>query len=536
MMENSDLKEKMKEMPSQDHSFDKEFDQLVEAKVQQTLQDKYGDLLESKPSQEKEVVVVEGKVVEERKTEQPKEVSPVPEAPDTTKLEFDAMNQKQRQRALISLEYNFGGEWVRTDGRKDSDSFNMTNDMQYGSDLVTFVPKHVRKIPAKSLQQVVAEETAFYNRNKSLDPTIDFTSVNTLRSQQIPAQFPNEASSVPPAVNFHHYTPEETQQCLKNKRILMVGDSHMRNLWRGLMDSVVGMTCNSYERWDGYEDLPDHLAFPVHVPEEWGNNHHFPHLQSAAGRLDHCRLKNATERTFQGLRTYYQCPRSTGKYFDLDERSFPCTACKENNFQVSFSNCALSLQNVLASDPTGKTQGEVCRMNPNQHVFEIGNTTSQWERMLDYKEPYDLIIAGFHTHDIKKDNCKGVRDWKTCRREKGHQLLENADKFAKMAADRKADMIWVTVNSENLLTIPEKYREFQQTAEVVFERLAMESIMRHYGHRVMDPFYMSIASHITKTVQPTWPSAHIHGSHTTRYMARMQGQILLNSICGGEQE
>ena len=57
---------------------------------------------------------------------------------------------------------------------------------------------------------------------------------------------------------YKQYSPEEAQSCLKGKKIVVIGDSYMRNLFIGLSDVIVGNLSNAYDRqWRPHRFNPE---------------------------------------------------------------------------------------------------------------------------------------------------------------------------------------------------------------------------------------------------------------------------------------
>lgn len=95
----------------------------------------------------------------------------------------------------------------------------------------------------------------------------------------------HESESIPINMEVQHLTPQQVAQCLRNQRILMIGDSHMRNLWRALMDVLVGNFQHDYHRWDGYQAWQD---FPMHI--SWDHVDQFLPNTMYARMNDHSKI------------------------------------------------------------------------------------------------------------------------------------------------------------------------------------------------------------------------------------------------------
>lgn len=146
----------------------------------------------------------------------------------------------------------------------------------YTRDSVAFVPKFVHRIIPKSLVQVLEEEQAFQDDSQAKKAFVaNFSDPHSLEGMLWSRRDTENTHSLPGSVRYHSFTPEEAQQCLASKRVLFVGDSHMRNTWRGTNDLVAGVDCNNYYRWDGHRSLPKHLELPLRIPDEY-NPEYFP--------------------------------------------------------------------------------------------------------------------------------------------------------------------------------------------------------------------------------------------------------------------
>jgi hypothetical protein len=435
--------------------------------------------------------------------------------------------QNEQRRALTSLAYYVDGDWVVA-GDDNISSLALaqelkadytSNSSQGNLDALYFVPRQLLPIPTDNL--TTSNETNAKSTMEELKP-IDLEH----------------------GVEFHRFTSNEARSCLANKKILLLGDSHMRNTWRALNDLLTDHATlpHDYRRWDGYQlALTDPLPSPLTnalaealLPNSLfarGNDH------SRIGVPGACVLKNDTSSDSEN---FYRCQsQGTMKRRRNDLRTLDCDACKMHNIELDASWCASALVELLNKDPSGKTNGAGCRDARKVYTRTKPQTSNQLENLLlESNKTYDLVLAGFHAHDIKVGNCKTPgrpKDADECRQELNRELLQNAEKLAKFAQDHGIPLLWITRGPQNMKLIPEEFHSFQRDNDMDRQRRAMASIMRSHGHAVLDAFMMGDScrrtEHLVKQAGGQWPSCLKDGSHGSRYLDRMRAHMILNWQC-----
>jgi hypothetical protein len=158
--------------------------------------------------------------------------------------------------------------------------------------------------------------------------------------------------------------------------------------------------------------------------------------------------------------------------------------------------------------------------------------------LLESNQTYDLVIAGFHVHDIKMGNCKTPgrpKDQDECRQELGRELIQNAEEMAKFAQNHGIPLLWITSGPQNFKLIPEEFHRFQRDDDMDRQRRTMASIMRNHGHAVLDAFHMADScrrrEQLVKQAGGKWRSCLSDGMHGSRYLDRMRAQMILNWQC-----
>jgi hypothetical protein len=433
--------------------------------------------------------------------------------------------QNAQRRALTSLNYYVYGDWVVAGDNNISslalalhvEADYTSNSSQGNLDAFSFVPRRLLPIPSDNL--TTSNETNANSTMEELKPIV-----------------------LEHGVGFHRFTFHEARSCLANKKILLLGDSHMRNIWRALNDLLTDHATfpHDYRRWDGYQRaLTDPLPSPLTsalaealLPNSLyarGNDH------SKIGVPGYCVLKNDTSSDSE---YFYTCPGAKRRSNDL--RTLDCDACKMHNIELDASWCASAFIQLLDKDPSGKTNGYGCRDSRKVYTRTKPQTSNQLENLLlESNQTYDLVVAGFHAHDIKMANCKTPgrpKDQDECRQELGWELLQNAEIMAKFfAQDKRVPLLWITSGPQNKKLIPEEFHRFQQDDDMDRQRRAMASIMRSHGHAVLDAFHMGDScrrtEQLVKEAGGQWPSCLKDGMHGSRYLDRMRAQIILNWQC-----
>jgi hypothetical protein len=450
--------------------------------------------------------------------------------------------QNEQRRALTSLTYYVDGDWVvagdnnisslalalhveetkkhllsvETVMQQESRADYTSNSSQGNLDALYFVPRRLLPIPSDNL--TTSNETNANSTLEELKPIV-----------------------LKHGVEFHRFTVNEARSCMANKKVLLLGDSHMRNIWRALNDLLTDHATlpHDYRRWDGYQlALTDPLPSPLTsaLAEKLLPNTLFARANdhSKIGVPGACVLKNGTSSDSE---TFYTCQSSfTVKRRSNDLRTLDCDACKMHNIELDASWCASALIQLLKKDPSGKTNIG-CRDTRNFRPKP--QTSNQLENLLlESKPAYDLVVAGFHAHDIKMANCKTPgrpKDQDECRQELNRELIQNAEEMAKFAQDHGIPLLWITSGPQNSKLIPEEFHRFQRDDDMDRQRRAMASIMRSHGHAVLDAFHMADScrrtEELVKRAGGQWPSCLSDGMHGTRYLDRMRAHMILNWQC-----
>jgi hypothetical protein len=152
------------------------------------------------------------------------------------------------------------------------------------------------------------------------------------------------------------------------------------------------------------------------------------------------------------------------------------------------------------------------------------------------RHKYDLVVVGYHVHDVKQEHCRKARDADECRKQLGEKLIQNTEKFASWAAEHKIPLLWVTSGPMNYEVIPEQYHQFQLPGDFDRERRAMAAIMQKHGFPVLDMFHVGEScrqkqKQVLSQEGGEWPSCLSDGMHGSRYLDRMRAQLLLNWKC-----
>jgi hypothetical protein len=448
--------------------------------------------------------------------------------------------QNEQRQALNSLAYYVDGDWVVAGGKnisslaaalhvgggegsKNHSRADFTSNSSQGKlDALYFVPRRLLPIPSDNL--TTSNETNHANANSTTEEL--------------------DSIILEHGVEFHRFTFHEARSCMANKKILLLGDSHMRNIWRALNDLLTdhGTPPHDYHRWDGYQlALTDPLPSPLTsaLAEALLPGALFARSSdhSRIGVPGACVLKNDTSSDSEN---FYTCQSQKNmKRRSNDLRTLDCDACKMHNIELDASWCASSLTPLLNKDPSGKTNGDVCRDSRNAYTRTKPQTSSQLEHLLLESNPtYDLVVAGFHVHDVKMANCKAPgrpKDHDECRQELSRELIQNAEEMAKFAQDHGIPLLWITSGPLNLNLIPKEYHRFQQDDDRDRQRRAMASIMRSHGHAVLDAFHMADScrrrEQQVKQAGGKWPSCLSDGMHGSRYLDRMRAHMILNWQC-----
>ena len=254
--------------------------------------------------------------------------------------------------------------------------------------------------------------------------------------------------------DYRHFSPQQAAACLRNQRILFLGDSHMRNTWRGVLDVLTGTLDDSYERWDGYyrgstriwplNSTAANLLPPSLLPR---NNDH-----SRIGVSQSCQFRN---RTIHGHASVlekaewsdlWECMgrnelNRVRKQFDLREMDYIPNII-QNNITIHASWCAGSFREGLDTNPNVQNYCTDASFFPSR---SIGENTSHLEQLLT-SHHYDLVLVGFHNHDIKREHCKNAKDEMVCRERLVEDLYRNTQKFAAFARAKRIPIVWMTVS------------------------------------------------------------------------------------------
>ena len=351
----------------------------------------------------------------------------------------------------------------------------------------------------------------------------------------------NATVSLPARLEFQHFASEEAVKCLRNQRILMIGDSHMRNLWRALMDVLTDNFEHDYHRWDGYQDWQD---FPTNIT--WDQVDQFLPNAMYARMNDHSKIGVTGACTFiskeernpnaTGLGRYWNCMSAKGvnevrKKFDL--RRLENNVTSTNNITIDASWCASSFQ--VGLEGNAAVRGGECRDTRGFFARDKGDSTSYLERLLS-ETTYDAVILGHHVHDIKREHClKAGIDPLNCRKELGIDLIRNTERFASWAKENKINLVWVTTGPMVLDNIPEQYRASQLPEDMDYEMETMASIMKSKGFPVFDAYHIAAACHRkereVRSKGGDFPPCFSDGMHASRFLDRSKAQILLNWKC-----
>ena len=120
---------------------------------------------------------------------------------------------------------------------------------------------------------------------------------------------------------------------------------------------------------------------------------------------------------------------------------------------------------ILDKDTSGTRDGDGCRDGNGSLLWKKPQKVSQFEQLLSNKT-YDLVLAGFHVHDIAAYNCHGdmPQDADECIPELRKQLLQNAEKLASYAKEKKIKLLWSMVASQEMNLIPKQYKNSKKKA------------------------------------------------------------------------
>jgi len=309
--------------------------------------------------------------------------------------------------------------------------------------------------------------------------------------------------------SYQLYTPSQTQECLHNQKILFMGDSHVRNLWRALLDVSTGGSSDNYYRWD-YEDHPFNKT--AHLPNTLytrGNDHTKVGVPNACSLRANYRevLQNNTEAHFGDLWNCTSGYRLDRRKHDLREIS----VLPETTIHATW--CASALREAL-----GKTK---CRDGPGTFANDGGLSLLE-----SLGSDYDFIVTGFHAHDIKGANCNKKET--NCRQRLSEELIANTKKFAEYVQAHSLPVVWATSGPMDLNDIPKQYHEFQQETDLQRERTEMVKILLDHNIPILDTYHMAQACR--KQELPYCLSGD--GMHSSRYVDRMRMHMLLNWKCG----
>lgn len=427
-------------------------------------------------------------------------------------------------------------------------SIDVLNNVSYDQNLdpVYYIPRRLIPIPTS------------YEPETETDPDPLLANHNHTDTSEVEANN-NTQHEVPPiidleeGVKYHRFTANEAQSCLANKRILILGDSLLRNVWRALNDIVTGgPPQHDYLRWDGYQKaLTSSDVLPQPLTTELA--HQLLPRSLMARANDHTsigvsnvctvkeewyidQLSNTTDPN-----DIYKCWQEGVKREKNDLRNLHCDACRENNITLEDSWCASSMINILDKDVNGTSDGPGCRDGKGSCLWKKPQTISQFEQLLSNKT-YDLVLAGFHNHDIAAYNCQRKdmpEDVNECIEELRKQLIENAQKIASYAEEKNIKLLWSTLTKQETSLIPEQYRQFQQEDTMIQAMMQMASIMRRHGHAVLDNFSIGVscqkAENEARRQGGHWPSCFWNGVHGSRYVDRMRAHIILNWMCEDTQ-
>ncbi|GAX25609.1 hypothetical protein FisN_28Hh084 [Fistulifera solaris] len=360
---------------------------------------------------------------------------------------YDAVKNvsTEPEELLKSLSYYVDGEWVYC-GEEDGD--NLTTSAF--SSLNVVYGQQGRK---KKLVHFQADSnTEGCNDHSSLEP-LRFvpksllpiaTSCKDHDTHCSNERQSKEPLSIPAGVELKRFSSQQAAQCLRNQRILMIGDSHMRNFWRAIMDVLVGNNQHDYHRWDGYQKWQD---FPTNI--SWDEVDQFLPNAMYARMNDHSKIgvqggcyfipKGHRDMNVTGVGHYWSCLSARNinearKDFDL--RRLESNVTVVYNITIDASWCASSFRAGL--DDRAEVRGEECRDARQIFTREKGEDKSYLQRLLS-QNSYDTVIMGHHVHDSKAE-----ADVRPCREELGKDLIKNAEKFASWATENNINLVWVT--------------------------------------------------------------------------------------------
>ncbi|GAX21394.1 hypothetical protein FisN_28Lh084 [Fistulifera solaris] len=322
----------------------------------------------------------------------------------------------------------------------------------------------------------------------------------------------------------------------------MIGDSHMRNFWRAMMDVLVGNNQHDYHRWDGYQNWED---FPTHI--RWDEVDQFLPNAMYARMNDHSKIgvqggchfipKGNRDSNITGVGHYWSCLSARDineARQDFDLRRLKSNVTVAYNITIDASWCASSFRAGL--DDRADVRGEECRDARQIYTREKGEEKSYLERLLS-QSTYDTVIMGHHVHDIKREYCssKAEADIRPCREQLGKDIIRNAENFASWAKENKINLLWVTTGPMLLDRIPEQFRNFQLPEDMNYEMKTMAEIMRSKGFPVLDAYHIgSACARKESEIRANggeWPDCFSDGMHASRFLDREKAQMLLNWKC-----